>query len=63
MFESQDLVLLHGGGWEIDDYVRAALGGQCHDGGAVVSIQACSGLRQFWRGTTLNDGACFGGLL
>ena len=28
-----------------------------------VSTQACSGLRQLWRGTTLHDGACFGRFL
>ena len=28
-----------------------------------VSTQACGGLRQFWRGTSFLDGACFGRFL
>jgi len=31
--------------------------------GLWVSTQACSGLRRFWRGIALHDGACFGSFL
>jgi len=57
--EGQDLILLSGGGREIDDYgvwlgVDSAMVEELW-----VSTQACSGLRQLWHGTTLHDGACF----